>query len=94
MSHHLFKLIPLGTIAISIALTLVTAPAMAQILIKNEEATFKFGFQGQFWADWTQDSSGDQGYQQNFYLRRARLQLARRGARQRTDLPRREGRRV
>jgi hypothetical protein len=29
----------------------------------------KFGFQGQLWGDWTQESTGSQGYQQNFYLR-------------------------
>jgi len=51
----------------------VTVPASAQIVVKNEDVTFKFGVQGQLWADWTQDSSGTQGYQQNFYLRRARI---------------------
>jgi hypothetical protein len=49
------------------------APAFGQIVVQSEDATFKFGFQGQLWADWTHDSSGTQGYQQNFYLRRARL---------------------
>ena len=48
-------------------------PAGAQIVVKNEDVTFKFGVQGQIWADWTQDSSGSQGYQQNFFLRRARI---------------------
>ena len=38
--------------------------------------TFKFGVQGQLWADWTQDATGPQGYQQNFYLRRVRLIMA------------------
>ncbi|HWC95790.1 MAG TPA: porin [Candidatus Sulfopaludibacter sp.] len=52
---------------------LLILPAYAQIVVKNEDVTFKFGVQGQLWADWTQDSSGAQGYQQNFYLRRARL---------------------
>jgi len=47
-----------------------------QIVVKNDDVTFKFGFQGQLWADWTQDSSGAQGYQQNFYLRRVRFILA------------------
>ena len=51
-------------------------PASAQIVVKNEDVTFKFGVQGQLWADWTQDSSGTQGYQQNFYLRRARIIVA------------------
>ncbi|HUK18165.1 MAG TPA: porin [Bryobacteraceae bacterium] len=52
---------------------LVPAPASAQIVVKNEDVNFKFGIQGQLWGDWTQDSSGTQGYQQNFYLRRARI---------------------
>ncbi|HEY2018798.1 MAG TPA: porin [Bryobacteraceae bacterium] len=48
-------------------------PALAQIVVKNEDVTFKFGVQGQLWGDWTEDSTGTQGYQQNFYLRRARI---------------------
>ena len=52
---------------------LALVPATAQITVKNEDVTFRFGFQGQLWGDWPQDSSGSQGYQQNFYLRRARL---------------------
>lgn len=60
------------------ALLLATAiPGFAQFQLSNEDATIKFGVQGQFWADWTQNpttsSTGGQGYQQNFYLRRARL---------------------
>lgn len=55
----------------------LAAPASAQLQIKNEDVTIKFGIQGQFWADWNQDataaSAGSQGYQQNFFLRRARL---------------------
>src|SRR5664280_360751 len=54
-------------------LTAVSAPASAQIVVKNDDVTLRFGFQGQLWADWTQDSSGAQNYQQNFYMRRARL---------------------
>jgi hypothetical protein len=57
-------------------LALVPAPASAQLQIKSEDVTIKFGVQGQFWADWNQDatapSAGSQGYQQNFFLRRAR----------------------
>ena len=53
-----------------------SAPADAQIVVKNEDVTFKFGVQGQLWADWTQDPSGTQGYQQNFFLRRARIIVA------------------
>src|SRR5664279_5431812 len=51
----------------------ISVPASAQIVVKNDDVTFKLGVQGQLWADWTQDSSGAQGYQQNFYLRRARI---------------------
>lgn len=54
-------------------LTLRPALAQGQIVVKNEDVTFKFGVQGQLWGDWTQDSSGNQEYQQDFYLRRARL---------------------
>ena len=55
-------------------LALVPTPAAAQIVVKGgEDVTFKFGIQGQLWADWTQDNTGAQNYQQNFYLRRARL---------------------
>ena len=55
-------------------LALVCLPASAQLVLKNEDVQFKFGVQGQFWADWTQDSTaGTQGYQQNVYLRRMRL---------------------
>jgi hypothetical protein len=52
----------------------VSVPTSAQIVVKaSDDVTFKFGIQGQLWADWTQDSSGAQNYQQNFYLRRARI---------------------
>jgi hypothetical protein len=57
-------------------LTAASAPAGAQIVVKNEDVTFKFGVQGQLWADWAQDPSGTQGYQQNFFLRRARIIVA------------------
>jgi hypothetical protein len=52
----------------------ISVPLSAQVVLKaSDDVTFKFGIQGQLWADWTQDSSGTQGYQQNFYLRRARI---------------------
>ena len=52
----------------------ISVPLSAQVVLKaSDDVTFKFGIQGQLWADWTQDSSGAQGYQQNFYLRRARI---------------------
>jgi hypothetical protein len=73
--HHA----PLCALAIAAGVWLIPAPASAQIVIQNADETvrFKFGIQGQFWADWTQDSSSaaDQGYQQNLYLRRGRLIL-------------------
>jgi Phosphate-selective porin O and P len=74
MSHSFIKHTLSGTSAIVLLLALVIAPATAQIVVKSEDANFKFGFQGQLWADWTQDSTaGKQGYQQNLYLRRVRL---------------------
>src|SRR5579871_2877342 len=61
-------------------LSMVPSPVLAQMQIRTEDATLKFGIQGQFWADWTQDatapSAGAQGYAQNFYLLRARLMMA------------------
>ena len=55
-------------------LGIVSVPSSAQVVVKaSDDVSFKFGIQGQLWADWTQDSSGTQGYQQNFYLRRARI---------------------
>jgi hypothetical protein len=59
--------------ALCAVLALVPAPLNGQIVVKNEDVTFKFGIQGQLWADWTQDNTGAQNYQQNFYFRRARL---------------------
>ena len=60
-------------VAVCLLLAFVPTPAGAQIVVKNEDVTFKFGIQGQLWGDWTQDSTGSQGYQQNFYLRRMRI---------------------
>src|SRR5215472_14887940 len=61
-------------------LALATTPALAQLQIKTEDVTLKFGVQGQFWADYTQDatpaSAGPQGYVQNYYILRARLMMA------------------
>ena len=69
----------LSAMACVVMLALFAAPASAQLQVKNEDVTLKFGFQGQFWADWTQDatapSAGHQGYAQNFYLLRARLMM-------------------
>jgi hypothetical protein len=64
---------PLWMAAVAI-LALAPVPASAQLQIKNEDVTIKFGIQGQLWGDFTQDSTaGAQGYQQNLFLRRARL---------------------
>ena len=60
-----------------IMLVLASVPAKAQIVVKNEDVTFKFGILVQLWGDWTQDSTaGVQGYQQNLYIRRARLMMS------------------
>ncbi|MBZ5621189.1 MAG: OprO/OprP family phosphate-selective porin [Acidobacteriia bacterium] len=76
MSNLRFLRTLLFGIGCVLMLAAVFVPASAQIVVKNEDVTFKFGIQGQLWADWTQDSSGTQGYQQNFYLRRARIIFA------------------
>ena len=73
MSNQRIQRTLVFSIGCLLMLAAVSVPASAQIVVKNEDVTFKFGVQGQLWADWTQDSSGTQGYQQNFYLRRARL---------------------
>src|ERR1022692_4606699 len=74
MSITLLKRALLCAIAAVIMLALAPAPAQAQIVVKNEDVSIKFGVLGQLWGDWTQDStSGTQGYQQNLYVRRARL---------------------
>jgi hypothetical protein len=56
-------------------LLVASLPAWGQIVVESEDVKFKFGVQGQLWGDWTQDSTGAQGYQQNFYLRRIRLMV-------------------
>lgn len=56
------------------AVVLVFAlPATAQLQLKSEDVAVKFGIQGQLWAAFTETSSTPQGYQQNLYLRRARI---------------------
>ncbi len=60
-------------------LGLAPMPASAQLEIKNEDVSVRFGIEAQFWADWSQDATAPtasaQGYQQNFYLRRARFMM-------------------
>jgi hypothetical protein len=70
------RLRPLLFAGIGSFLVLASVPASAQIVVKNGDVDMKFGVLGQMWADWTQDSSGAQNYQQNFYLRRLRLIMA------------------
>ena len=77
MSNTFFQKTLFSVLVCALMLALVPAPASAQLQIKTEDITIKFGFQGQFWADYTQDatapSAGNQGYAQNFYLLRDRL---------------------
>jgi len=80
MSNKIIKRTLPSVMVCAVMLALVPAPASAQLQIKTEDITLKFGFQGQFWADYNQDataaSAGNQGYAQNFYLLRARLMFA------------------
>ncbi|MEI9974398.1 MAG: hypothetical protein WDO73_21540 [Ignavibacteriota bacterium] len=77
MSHSFFHRTLFSVIVCTLMLALVSTPASAQLQLKTEDITIRFGFQGQFWADYTQDSTapsaGNQGYAQNFYLLRDRL---------------------
>ena len=77
MSNSFFQRTLLSVMVCALMLALVPVPASAQLQLKTEDITIKFGFQGQFWADYTQDataaSAGNQGYAQNFYLLRDRL---------------------
>jgi hypothetical protein len=74
MPNLRFRLLLLAGIGFFLVLGCI--PSTAQIVVKNNDVTMKFGVLGQMWADWTQDSSGAQNYQQNFYLRRVRLIMA------------------
>jgi hypothetical protein len=67
------RMMTLPCVLAALLLALAPPSARAQIVVSKDDVTFRFGLQGQFWADWTQDSAGTQGYQQNFYLRRARI---------------------
>ena len=64
MSINIFKTILLVCVA--------AVSARGQLVLKNEDVSFRFGIQGQFWANWAQDPV-TQGYSQNLYLRRGRL---------------------
>ena len=63
--------------AVVVALLAVAAPASAQAIIKvNDNVNFRFGMLLQGWADW-QELSGatgaTAGWQQNLFIRRARI---------------------
>jgi len=48
--------------------------ANAQIAVKSEEISARFGVQGQLWANWAQDPTRTvPGYTQNLFLRRLRV---------------------
>ena len=80
MFHTIFQRTLFSVMVCAVMLAFVSTPASAQLQLKTEDITIKFGFQGQFWADYTQDataaSAGTQGYAQNFYLLRDRLMFA------------------
>lgn len=66
---------------LSVLLLAGAAPADAQAIIKiSDTASLKFGVLLQGWADWTElpnaSNTDTIGYQQNFYLRRARILFA------------------
>ncbi len=68
---HIVFAVLIGTVLLS-----VPDPARAQVVVKvNDNVNFKFGFQLQTWADWTQDPNS-QGYSENLFLRRVRILLA------------------
>ena len=61
-------------VVVALAVVLVPSIASAQMIIKvNDNTFFRLGMQMQAWADFLQDQTG--GYEQNYYLRRARFQL-------------------
>ena len=57
-------------------LAAVSVPAGAQIVVKNEDVTFKFGVRARFGPTGRRIRPARQGYQQNFFLRRARIIVA------------------
>lgn len=76
----MFRRLPRHSVGLAVvgALLLFLAPfaADAQVIVKvNDNVNFRFGFQLQGWADWTQDANS-QGYSQNMFLRRIRILLA------------------
>lgn len=68
---------PFGfALAAGLALFLRPEAGRAQVIVKvNDTVGFRFGFQLQTWADWTQDPIS-QGYQQSMFIRRVRAILA------------------
>lgn len=56
------------------AIFLLGAASQAQIAIRSEEISARFGVQGQLWANWAQDPTRTvPGYTQNLFLRRLRV---------------------
>ncbi len=69
---HAFHLV----VALGFVLALLPSLSQAQVIVKvNDNVNFKFGFQLQTWADWTQDPNS-QGYSENLFIRRIRILLA------------------
>src|SRR5262249_42705384 len=71
-SRRLFGL----ALATGLALLLLPDAARAQVIVKvSDTVNFRWGFQLQTWADWTQDPIST-GYQQSMFIRRVRAILA------------------
>lgn len=63
----------LGAASAALFLGFLAMPAQAQLTITNgPDVNIRFGFQGQFWYDATQDPTS-QAYAQSLYMRRIRL---------------------
>ena len=75
MSDQFKRFAPRRISALAIVFaTLAATPLKAQIALKSEEISARFGIQGQLWANWAQDATGTvPGYTQNLYLRRLRV---------------------
>src|SRR5215470_8225607 len=64
--------------AVTVGLGLLLLPdlARAEVIVKvSDTVNFRWGFQLQSWADWTQDPIST-GYQQSMFIRRVRAILA------------------
>jgi hypothetical protein len=70
--HHAWSSARVAAAAGALVLLAATASAQAEIKV-NETTSFRLGALFQPQADWTQDATG--GYEQNLFLRRARVLL-------------------